>query len=350
MAEAGSDGDDILETLLGLPDQVAEAREQAGDLSFPSAPDQLLFAGMGGSAIAGEYVAAWAAEAGEVPVHVVRGYDLPAWAGEGTLVAAVSYSGNTEETLSCFVEAGERGARRAAVTSGGRLAELAGDDIPALELPAGHEPRAAMGYLFGRAVEVAEGAGVLDPSKGLSEARKTLEGLRADVEPGTRAGSNPARRLAEGVEGRIPVVYGAGLLAPVARRLAGQLNENAEHLALHGTVPEMNHNDVVGWRGLDGPGDLAAVLLRDPEEHGQVAERFGFLADLLEDEGVPTVTVEARGSAPPARLLSATLVADAGSVYLARRKGVDPFDVAAIDELKERLAETGFRDRLVGGG
>lgn len=348
MPDAAPDdgGDDLLEAHLSLPEQLETTRREAADLAFSEGLEHVLFAGMGGSAIAASYAAAWADAEGSLPVDVVRSYDPPAWVGGDTLVAAVSYSGNTEETLSVFTRSRGRAGGRVAVTSGGRLAERAGPDEPVLSVPSGHEPRAAMGYLFARTVEVVEALGGLDPSEALADAVKTLRGLRPELEPAAREG-NPARVLAAEVEGRLPVVYGAGLQEPVARRLAGQLNENAKHLSLHGGVPEMNHNDVVGWGGLEDPGRLVAVLLRDPEEHRQMDARFGFLEDVLEDRGVPTVTVEARGSSVPGRLLSSTMVADAASVYLARRKGVDPGPVEAIDALKERLAGTGFREDLL---
>lgn len=339
-------GADLLEDHLALPEQLDAARREAGGWAAPEGVEHVVFAGMGGSAIAASYAAAWADAEGRLPVDVVRGYEPPSWVDQGTLVAAVSYSGNTEETLSVFTRARDRAGARAAVTSGGALADRARQGEPVLPVPGGHEPRAAMGYLFARTVEILEAVDVLDPVEPLADAAKTLEGLRPELASAAEEG-NPARELAASLEGRIPVVYGAGLQEPVARRLAGQLNENAKHLSVHGTVPEMNHNDVVGWGGLEEAGRLAAVLVRDPEEHRQVAARFEFLEDLLEDRGVPTVTLEARGTSVPGRLLSSTMVADAASVYLARRKGVDPEPVAAIDALKERLAETGFRGELL---
>lgn len=339
----------MLEAVLGLPDQVAAAREatEGLDLDLPTAGN-ILVGGMGGSALAGEYAAAWAGASGRVPVVVHRDYGLPGWVDEGTLVVGVSYSGNTEETRSLFLEAGERGAARAAVTSGGHLAATAeAGGHPVLRVPEGLQPRAAIGHLLARTARILEAQDLLDAEAGLREAEKVTGDVAERLAPNVEVDANPARRLARDLEGRVPVVYGAGLLAPAARRVAGQVNENGKTLAFHGVVPEMNHNEVVGWGNVRDPERFAAVLLRDPDhEHPQHAARFDAVEEILADRGVTVRSVEAQGANPAARLLSVTLLGDAASVYLALERGVDPTPVETIEGLKARLEETGFAGEL----
>ncbi len=345
------DRDAMLDAVLSLPDQLAAAREATADLrlDLPQV-ERVLVGGMGGSALAGEFAAAWAEASGRVPVIVHRDYGLPAWVDPDTLVVGVSYSGNTEETRSMFLAAAERGAARVAVTSGGHLAraaEAAGD--PVLRVPGGLQPRAAIGHLLARTARVLEDQSLLDAETGLREAAKVTGSLAEELAPREGRDVNAAWQLARDLQGRVPVVYGAGLLAPAARRLAGQVNENGKTLAFHGAIPEMNHNEVVGWGDVEDPERFAAVLLRDPEhEHPQHAARFEAVADILSDRGVDVHTVEAMGENPAARLLTVTLLGDAASVYLALERGVDPTPVATIEGLKERLAETGFAQDLPG--
>lgn len=286
--------------------------------------------GMGGSGIAGSLLSSLVT----LEVVPVRDYRLPPWVGEESLVVALSYSGDTEETLAAFGEARGRTGRLLAVTSGGKLGELCkGVGVPWVRIPGGLQPRAALGYLLfpllgllgnlGLAPDPAEALGVLDAMAG------ELSGE-----------GNEARRLAEGLAGRVPLVYGSGPTAPVAYRWKTQVNENAKAPAFWGELPELCHNEVVGWE-LQGKllPQGTAVFLRTRHDHPRVGLRAEVLQELLRARGIPWLEARGRGRTPAAGVLSLLYLGDWVSYYLALLHGVDPTPVAIIRELKGRLAE-----------
>lgn len=348
---AAVDRSDILGTVLALPDQLRDARDGSrgalDDAELPGNLRAVLVGGMGGSAMAGEIAAAWAGASSSVPIAVQRGYHVPAWVGEGVLVPALSYSGNTEETLAMAKEALDRGATVVAVTSGGRLQRLAeAAGAPVVHVPPGFQPRAAVGHLLVGAARALEAAGLVDVDAGVDEALAVLETRRAILGPEVPAGENEAKAVALALEGSRPVIYGSGLLAPAARRFAGEIDEMAKTLAFFSELPEMNHNEIVGWSGDDDAEGYSAVFLRHDGEHPQVSRRFDFLSSFLAGRGVTVVQLEAEGKGPLARLLSSIYVGDTASVYLAVLRGVDPTPVTVIEDLKENLAASGFRNQF----
>jgi glucose/mannose-6-phosphate isomerase len=294
----------------------------------------IVVAGMGGSGIAGDVVAAVAAGRLAVPVVVHKRYGLPDWVGPRVLVCAVSHSGDTEETLSAVEEAHRRGARLCAVTSGGALGRLAHERaLPVAIVPGGGQPRHALGWL---AVPLLVALGLGDD---LPEAVAVLEALVAEQGRSVPAAANPAKQLgARLASGALPVVYGtAGLAAVAALRLKCQLNENAKRPALAATVPELCHNDVVGWES-GPPPERALVWLRDAAgEHPRDDRRAELLDELLAPQAAWRARLDARGSAPLARLASLLVQADLASVYAAHARGVDPTPVASIARLKAAL-------------
>jgi glucose/mannose-6-phosphate isomerase len=298
--------------------------------------DAVVVAGMGGSGIAGDVAAALAADRLDVPVVVHKAYGLPAWATARTLVAAVSHSGGTEETLSAAAEALDRRARLLAICSGGPLADLGEErSFPVVRVPAGGQPRHSLGWL---AVPLLAALGLAD---GLGEAVDVLHRLGEAQGRDVPADRNPAKRLgALLAAGALPVAYGtAGLAGVAALRLRCQLNENAKLPALSAVVPELCHNDVVGWERDPAP-DRGLVWLRDPAgEHARDARRAEILEGLLAPRVSWTATVRSAGGGPLARLASLLLQVDLASVYAAHARGVDPTPVASIDRLKSELGK-----------
>ena len=327
--------------ILDLPTHLRDALwrvDSAGIAPFDT-PGGVIVAGMGGSAVGGRLALAALGSRLTRPFAVADGYALPPWAGAEQLVLCSSYSGNTEETLAAYDDALERGAPRIVATTGGALAERARrDGAPVIPLPGGFQPRAVVGYGLVAALEAAALAGAAPSLRGEVEAAAVLAGtLAAEWGPdGDEDGE--AKRLARALHGTVPVVTGAELTAPVAYRWKCQINENAGLPAFSSTLPEADHNEVVGWPGAAGLGPFSAVFLEDPGAHPRNALRSELTAD---EAGAGTTVVErisARGDTPLERLVALVLLGDLVSLYLAVLAGTDPVDIAPIDRLKSALA------------
>jgi glucose/mannose-6-phosphate isomerase len=330
------DSGGMLDDVLQLPHQLEDAlwRVESAGIEPVDAPGGLVVCGMGGSAIGADLARGVIGARARRPLVISRDYAPPAWTGPDTLVLCSTYSGETEETLAAYHGAGERGAPRVVLTTGGALAEAArADGVPVIGVPSGMQPRAAVAYMVVGALEVAALAGVTDSLRGeIEAASRLLRGLAEEWGPDGPEDSEP-KALASRLQGQVPVVYGSELTAPIARRWRSQLNENAETPAFDGVLPEMNHNEICGW----GQPTFTAILLEDDEQHPRVKRRIELTADVVAAAGSPVERVRARGEARAERALSLVLLGDLVSLYLAVLGGVDPTPVARIDELKQKL-------------
>jgi glucose/mannose-6-phosphate isomerase len=297
--------------------------------------------GMGGSAIAGDVLAAVAAPRLRIPVAVVRTPELPEFCGPHTLLIASSYSGETSETLGLFEEAVVRGCRILSITSGGALAERSAElGVGRVLVPGGLMPRAAFGHLALGALGALEAMGIA-PSHAadVDEAVLLMDEVVAESGPDA-SGPNPAKALALAIGERVPVVWGAdGIASVAATRWKTQFNENAKVPAFAAALPELDHNEVVGWSQGRGDG-FAVIALRHGGEHGDVSARFPLSEEIARRSGADVHEVEARGRSDLARLLSLVQVGDLVSTYLGLARGVDPSPIEAITTLKRALAET----------
>ncbi|MCS7282970.1 MAG: bifunctional phosphoglucose/phosphomannose isomerase [Anaerolineae bacterium] len=327
-----------------LPVHCVDAWRLVQDLVLPEEyrrVRQVIVLGMGGSAIGGALAAALVADECPVPVLGIGGYDLPAHAGPETLVIGSSYSGNTEETLSAFAQALERGCRLVAIATGGQLATIAEEKrIPFLRFTPCLAPRAAIGYSLVLLLGILWRAGLIqDPGNELDEAVAVLKNWQQELRPEVPTVRNPAKRLAGQLVGRLPVIYGAGFLAPVARRWKGQFNENAKQWALWEEMPELNHNAVVGLGLPDAiRGQVSVVMLRSTLDHPRVQARWEITKALLLHEGIAPDEIWGQGESHLAQMLSLIHFGDYVSLYLALLNGTDPTPVKPIDYLKEQLA------------
>jgi glucose/mannose-6-phosphate isomerase len=325
----------VLDDVLAIPDHLRDAlwRVESARLAR-SESEGVLVCGVGGSAIGGNLAAAALGDRLVRPLLTVRGYELPSWVTPEWTVLCSSYSGETEETLSCFAAAEALGARRVVAGTGGPLVEAAraaGDPVIGLPglLPA---PRTAVAYMLVCAAEVAAAAGVAPRISG--ELENAAVFLEAQKEGLRSAAADIAARL----DGVIPIVYGVGLYAAAARRWKTQLNENAKLPAFFSTLPEADHNELCGWRNeAPGEGRLAAVLLEDTGQHPREVRRFELTAEVIEAAGATAVRVEAAGDTPAERLLWAVMLGDLVSLALAEARGVDPLPIEAIDDFKAAL-------------
>jgi glucose/mannose-6-phosphate isomerase len=351
LRSAGLDGDAVAAVdstaqaaaILGLGGHLRDAldRVESARLRPVPAPGGVVVAGMGGSAVGGRLAVGALGDRLRRPLVAADGYDLPPWVGEGVLVLCSSYSGGTEETLSCYEQAQRRGAAIVAATTGGLLEERARrDGVPVIPLPTGFQPRAAVGYSLVCALEVAALGGAAPSVRAeLEAAAEPLEALAAEWGPGGGE-SGRAKALARRLHRTLPVITGTGPTAPVAYRWKCQMNENAKIPAFAGVLPEADHNEICGWAAAGEFGELSAVFLEDPDDRQEIARRVELTAGLA-DAGARTVErVTGVGSGGLQRLLSLVLLGDLVSLYLAVLRHVDPVEVEAISTLKAALSRS----------
>jgi glucose/mannose-6-phosphate isomerase len=337
------DPDDMLGRVASMPGQLAQARRVAAPVELGprhTDVDAVVVLAMGGSAIGAELVAAAAGDRLRVPVIVHRDYGLPGGVTQRTLVVAASHSGATAETLSGFTAAHERGLPIAVITTGGRLAERArAENVPLFEYKLGGQPRAAIGFGVGLVHELLSRAGLIGAPDDLEPAVQALEGLLERLGPTVETAANPAKQLAWAIFGRIPVVYGHGVMSAVAHRWKTQLNENAKGWAAWEPMPEANHNAIEGSLNPRELSDgLYVVQLRDRSEPPAIAERYRVVEELLGERATNRSEVWAEGPSPLARVLTSVAYGDLVSVYLAILYQTDPTPVTLLAMLKERLA------------
>jgi len=322
--------------LTSFPDQVVRGLDAGAAVGPLAVNRRVVVIGMGGSGIAGAVLASWLAAEKGVPLAAVNEARLPSWVGDEDLVVAVSYSGNTLETLAATRDARERGCDLVGIASGGTLRDLCnGHGLPFVPMPPGMMPRSAFGYIFGAL------AGLFDASvaKEVRAAADALKRNGAKLVPRTPDARNAAKALAHRLKGRTPIIYGTPTYAPVARRWQTEFNENAKILAWASVLPEADHNELVGWAGDPAAKKFAPIFLRDSEESAFEKTMMDATRDLIR----PAANVEEVRTESPtllARMLTTIQLGDWTSFYLAILRKVDPTPVAVIGKLKGRLAKS----------
>lgn len=340
------DSDNMLSHVDGLPEQFETAWQHAQNQPLPDYLPQIrqvVIAGMGGSAIGGDLLAAILGQRAKVSVTVVRGYELPVWAhGEETLVIASSFSGNTEETLSAYQNALEQNAHILGITTGGKLAnslDKDGHTAWTFATPIGH-PRAAIGWSFGMLLGLAARAGwAPDLEAEFNSAINTLTAQREHYRVSVPTSDNPVKQLTERFKDRLPVIVGGGIFEPVARRWKTQLNENSKVWAIFEPLPEMNHNAVVGIEFPQAPLEQLIVVFINSDEydHPRVSLRHQLTAELLAENSIMVEHFIPSGDNALAQMLHSIQFGDYLSYYTAIAYGVDPAVIAPINKLKQAL-------------
>ena len=330
----GNDRSNMLDDVLALPDHLSDAlwRVESARIEPFDAPGGLVVCGMGGSAIGGDLAAVAFGNRLSRPLTTERGYELPFAMLPDRAVLCSSYSGDTEETIACYEAAEALGARRIVATTGGRLAKAArADGVPVIGLPAGLQPRAAVGYLFTVAAEVAALTGA---APGI---RTEIDSAGAHLREVAPALVERAEELAAQLTGSVPVIYGADLTVPVALRWKTQVNENAKLPAFTASLPEADHNEIEGWDGAPEVGRMSAIFLEDRDQHPRVRQRFDVTAAMVEPAAHHVARIETEGESRTERLLWAVMLGDLLSLQFAAARGVDPSKIEYIDRLKEEL-------------
>lgn len=315
------------------------------------AADSLVIAGVGGSAVAGDLGLAWLGPDLKVPGIVCRDYELPAFVGKNTLVVTVSYSGETEETLSCFVDGQKRGARLVAVSTGGRLEKYARKEgVPHLKLSGRMPPRMGLPYLFTGVAKILTCYSGGDRFEEVKRLPPFLSRLREVYGSESATIRNDAKRLALKVYGHVPAIYAYPPFGAVALRMKSEFNENGKMPCKWELLPELKHNEAAGWMRERSGAGFVALLLRDAQE-GELAraDLENFRRFALDGRFDEVLEFRALGETLSERLFSLVYLGDFASVYLGILNGVDPNRVDVIRRLKEELRrQTRIHEKLDG--
>ncbi len=302
-------------------------------------PNNVVVAGMGGSALAAGLVKDWLPM--NVPFEVVRRYSLPTYINENTLVIVSSYSGNTEETLSALLQAQEAGSTVVIIASGGKLIEVATEqNLPYVQLPSEFQPRMAVFVGMRALLKVLEAYGVVNNAYDLLE--QEGEWLKQNVAawlPTTPREQNLAKTLALHAAGKTPVIYGGSKMFAVAYKWKISFNENAKNVAFCNEIPEFNHNEFVGWTSHPIEKPYAVFDLLTALDHPQVQKRFVISDKLLSGKRPHAVGIALEGESQLQQMLWGCVLADFVSIYLALLNGVDPTPVDLIEKFKKELVE-----------
>lgn len=298
----------------------------------------VVIAGMGGSALAATYVSTWPTV--DVPFEIVRDYDIPSYINESTLFVASSYSGNTEETLNAINKAEQKNAEIVVISSGGKLAELANQKgYPLYKLPSDLQPRMAVFYNFAVLVRILVAANLVDAQK-IEEINASGEFLKPKVvtwRPDIATDKNIAKQIALELVGKSPVIYASPKMFPVAYKWKINMNENAKNIAWCNQLPEFNHNEFLGWSShpLDKP--YKPVFLQSNFDSPQITKRFDVSKKLLSGRMPEPITVVAEGKTLLEQMVWTIALGDFVSLYLALLNNLDPTPVDLIEKLKKEL-------------
>lgn len=318
-----------------FPKQLQEALTiaQNAKISAPKKIDNILITGLGGSGIGGTNVAELAIKVAKVPVSISKDYFIPAFVSENTLVIVCSYSGNTEETISAMQQAMQKKAQFVCITSGGKVKEIAEqNNFDLIVIPGGFPPRSCMGYSLVQLLHVFEAKQIanLNYRKEVETAIALLNEKQADI-------NQKAKQYAEKLHGKMPVIYSLGNTEGLAVRFRQQINENSKMLCWHHVIPEMNHNELVGWAG--GNKNIAVCVLRTGFDYERNVARLNINKEIFAKYTDTVFEIMAEGNSPLVQSIYLIHLTDWVSCYLADLKNVDPTEVKVIDFLKGSLAK-----------
>jgi glucose/mannose-6-phosphate isomerase len=297
--------------------------------------------GMGGSAIGGDLLSDYLADEFAIYIVVIRGYDIPKFVNEDSLVFAVSYSGNTEETISTLKKCLDAKARVIALTSGGKFAALARENnFPVIKVPARIQPRAAISYLFFPILKALERLGLIKERDGeIEETYNILQELSREYGAKSPSENNLAKKVALRLYQHLPLVYGSeGLLEAVAMRWKTQINENSKWPCFWNVFPELDHNEIVGYEIENNINrQVKIIYLQDKEGLLRVEQRRKITRKIIEDKVTEFIVCPTKGKGKMARMFSLIYLGDLVSYYLAILNQADPSPVACIEDLKKEL-------------
>ncbi len=320
-----------------FPRQISWVKDNLTITSFPYKDfNKIMISGLGGSAIAGDILAGYLRDECPYPIYVNRSYTIPKWVDEKTLTFLISYSGNTEETLSSFHKAREQKSQVIGISSDGELKRLCEEEnLPLLEVPPGFPPRAALGYLFFSLLSALNALGVWSSSGEVKETQEMLSELSREFSPGEPY--NLALNIAQEIKGSIPIIYSTSdYFYSVAMRWKTQINENAKNPCYWCVFPELDHNEIMGWEGVENS-VFSIILLMDEKEDSRMCQRIENTIKVIGEERIKVIKVYSRGEGLLARIFSLIYIGDWVSLYLGILNQVDPTEIKSIDKLKAMM-------------
>ena len=328
--EDAIDKEHMIDSILSLHTQVKEGLNLAKDIRIKGKFEHVIVAGMGGSALPGLVLQNVVAPT-TLKVTVVRDYELPTWADKNTLVFAVSYSGNTEEAVSAYRDALKKGCAVVALSSGGKLKELARrQKIAWIEIPKpspGFQPRAAIGYLFFCILGVLINGSFLPKMD--NEIETTIRALQ-----NTKL-EEKAKDLADNLTNRIPVIYTSEKLSSAGYKWKIAFNENAKTNAYANVFSELNHNEMNGYPNAQGK--LHVIFITNDDDHPRIRKRMSITKELIKKQGFPVTEIALKGRSLMTKLFSAILIGDLTAYHVALNYKTDPTPVKLIEAFKKML-------------
>jgi len=345
------DKNDMLSFCINAPKHYEKALQITRMISTNyQRPRAIIVAGMGGSAIGGELLKDWARNEIIVPIEVNRKYSLPSYVNEKTLVFIVSYSGETEETLSVFLHALKKHCMIFCISSGGSIIKFSEKlCVPYLRIPSGIPPRAALPYLFSPLLLFLEKIGLIsDVQSEFSETIKILKKVSFDNSPEKTVDKNFSKKLALGICGTMPFIYGFDYYRAVSWRFKQQLNENSKIPSKWDVFPELNHNEIVGWEKVNKLARcFSTIFIRDKDESEEMRLRIEITKELIRDHVTKIFEIWSEGKSKLAKMLSTTLIGDFTSAYLAILRGIDPTPVRTINLLKKKMKQSKVKEKVI---
>ena len=326
MAHDSVDKNNMIRSIEDFPSQCRTALELTKGISVQGDVKNIVVSGMGGSGIAGDLLKAYLRNS-KIPVHVSKDYKLPEFVDSSTLVFAISYSGNTEETIISYEDAVRRKAKVVAISSGGRLAEICKRTI---RVPPGYQPRAALGFLFFPMVGV-----LSNMNLAREESEEIIEAI--NIIENSEEYEKEAQAIAKSIKNRTVLLYSSNDFSSASYRWKCQINENSKMPAFCNSIPEMNHNEIAGYQSMDRT-SFAAIFLRDNMEDEKTKKKMEITRKIVETK-VDSITVFSKGNSFLARMLSLIHLGDFVSYYLAVDNKTDPTPVHVIESLKREIKE-----------
>jgi len=295
----------------------------------------IVFCGLGGSAMSGDLLCDYLSGEFKIPFTVVRGYNLPSFVSEETLVIISSYSGNTEETISCFEQALNKKSKIVGITSGGKIGEIAKTNkLPVVNLQSGFQPRYSLGQSFFSLLKLMQELGLANEDNNVKMIINLWDKRAQDYS----SENNRAVQMAKDVVGFIPVIYSSEFLTSTGYRLKCQMNENAKLHAFHNSIPEMNHNEIIGWESFKEKQFNAKVFyMIDKDFHPQVLRRFEILKDILSEQKIEVIPLSSDQASKKVRIMDLIFLSDWISFYVSVLRGFDPSEIDFIHRMKKLL-------------